>query len=180
MFQKHLARGRKSWTMGLLLAAATLSGACGQDSLQRKYEGTYSLSLQNAAGPQSAEGTLGVGFNVYNDSQAVLTMNDLVCTLTATYVGEIRAPNNEGKQVAYEELRDVRPDQILVCPVPAELGTNQWLDFRLGTGRIEDGRLTLTYSGDVWQGSSSSLADARGTKLGTFSYTFEGNEVEVP
>jgi hypothetical protein len=180
MSQKNDARRWKTWTMGLLLATTALTSACGQDPLARKYEGTFALDLQTAAGPQRSEGTLGVGFNVYNDTQAVLTMNKLVCTLSATYVGDLRAPNEAGKKVSYEELRDVRPDQILVCPVPAELGENQWLEFRLGTGRIEDGNLRLAYSGDVWQGSSPDLADARGTKLGTFRYSFEGSEVAAP
>ncbi|CAM3989136.1 hypothetical protein G4177_12530 [Corallococcus sp. ZKHCc1 1396] len=168
-----------SWMPGLLLAATTLT-ACGQDAVGRRYEGRYAMALQVDSGPHQDEGPLDVALDVYIEGQATLTQNKLRCTLAARYVPDVRAPGADGREVEYEELRDVQPDQTQVCPAPEALGENRWLEFRFGRGRIENRRLSLSYSGDVWQGTSADLADARGTRLGTFAYAFEGGEVAVP
>ncbi|WP_147446674.1 hypothetical protein [Corallococcus sp. CA047B] len=167
------------WMTRLLLVAVALT-ACGPDFMGRRYEGSYAMVFQLPSGPRHMEGPMRVAFNVYEEGQAVLIQNATRCTVSARYVADLREPDANGQLVAYEELRDVRPDQALVCYAPEELGENVWLEFRLGSGRIESGRLKLSYSGDVWQGSSPDFADARGTRLGTFAYAFEGTQVPVP
>ncbi|NOK19427.1 hypothetical protein [Corallococcus carmarthensis] len=171
--------GQKSFIAGLLLAATALTG-CGEDDIKRKYQGTYGLELQLDTGARQSEGALDVGFNVYNDGDAFITMNKLQCSLAATYVGNITEPGAEGGKVEYEDLRDVRPDQIRVCPVPPELGENLWLDFRLGKGRIQSSQLTLDYAGTVVRGAFEEVSDGQGTRVGSFGYTFLGDEVELP
>lgn len=169
----------KSLIAGLLLAATALTG-CGDKDIKRKYQGTYELLLQLDTGEKQSKGDLDVGFSVYNDHDAVITMNKLLCTLSASYNGDVTEPGEEGGAVNYELLSDVRPDQILVCPVPAELGENLWLEFRLGTGRIENQQLTIDYSGTVKQGTFEEMAASQGTRVGSFGYTFFGNEVALP
>lgn len=171
--------GSKSIIAGLLLAATALTG-CGEDDIKRKYQGTYELDLQLDTGAKVAEGDLDVGFSVYNDDEAIISMNKLLCTLSASYMGKVAGPGAEGGEVEFELLRDVRPDQILACPVPAELGENLWLQFRLGTGRVENQQLTIGYSGTVQQGTLEELAAGGGTRVGSFGYTFLGNEVALP
>ncbi|RKG59380.1 hypothetical protein D7X30_09930 [Corallococcus sp. AB011P] len=170
--------GSKSFIAGLLLAATALTG-CGEDDIKRKYQGTYELDLQLDTGAKVSEGGLDVGFNVYNDDDAFITMNALQCSLSATY-RNITEPGAEGGKVEYEDLQDVRPDQIHVCPVPAEFGENLWLDFRLGKGRIENNQLTIDYGGTVVRGTFEEVSNSQGTRVGTFGYTFLGNEVELP
>ncbi|NOK12522.1 hypothetical protein [Corallococcus exercitus] len=168
----------KSILAGLLLAATALTG-CGTDDINRKYQGTYTLELQLDTGAKQSEGDLDVGFNVYNDDDAFITMNKLQCSLAATYAN-ITEPGAEGGKVEYEDLRDVRPDQIHACPVPAEFGENLWLDFRLGKGRVQNSQLTIDYSGTVVRGTYEEVNAGQGTRVGSFGYTFLGDEVEVP
>ncbi|MBN8232306.1 hypothetical protein JYK02_32820 [Corallococcus macrosporus] len=164
---------------GLLLAATALTG-CGQDDINRKYQGTYNLDLQLDTGAKQSEGDLDVGFNVYGNGDALITMNKLQCSLAAIYVGDISEPGTEGGKVQYEDLRDVRPDQIRVCPVPSEFGENLWLDFRLGKGRIQNSQLTIDYSGTVVRGTYEEVNAGQGTRVGSFGYAYLGNEVELP
>ncbi|RKG64255.1 hypothetical protein D7V80_27590 [Corallococcus sp. CA054B] len=171
--------GSKSFIASLLLAATALTG-CGQDDINRKYQGKYALDLQLDTGAKVAEGDLDVGFNVYNDDEAIISMNKLLCTLSATYNGKVEGPGADGGEVEYELLRDVRPDQILACPVPTEFGENLWLQFRLGTGRVENKQLTIDYSGTVQRGTLEELTAGGGTRVGAFGYTFQGNEVALP
>ncbi|MBN9685802.1 MULTISPECIES: hypothetical protein [unclassified Corallococcus] len=171
--------GSKSFITGLLLAATALTG-CGQDDIDRKYQGTYALDLQLDTGAKVAEGDLDVGFNVYNDDDAIISMNKLLCTLSASYKAKVALPGEDGKEVEVELLSDVRPDQILVCPVPAELGENLWLHFRLGLGRVEKQQLIIDYDGTVVRGTLDEVSNGQGIRVGTFDYTFQGNEVAVP
>ncbi|MBZ4333513.1 hypothetical protein [Corallococcus sp. AS-1-12] len=171
--------GSKSLIAGLLLTATALAG-CGQDDINRKYQGTYELELQLDTGAKVSEGDLDVGFNVYNDDEAIISMNKLLCTLSASYRAKVALPGADGKEVEVELLSDVRPDQILVCPVPAELGENLWLHFRLGLGRVEKQQLIIDYDGTVVRGTLDEVSNGQGIRVGTFDYTFQGNEVAVP
>ncbi|WP_404362594.1 hypothetical protein ACIHQR_22050 [Corallococcus coralloides] len=171
--------GSKSFIAGLMLAATALTG-CGQDDINRKYQGTYELELQLDTGAKVSEGDLDVGFNVYNDDEAIISMNKLLCTLSASYRAKVALPGADGKEVEVELLSDVRPDQILVCPVPAELGENLWLHFRLGLGRVEKQQLIIDYDGTVVRGTLDEVSNGQGIRVGTFDYTFQGNEVAVP
>lgn len=168
----------KSILAGLLFAATALTD-CGDEEIRRHYQGNYELSLQLDTGEKQSAGELVVGFNVFNDDDAFITMNDLECSLSATY-RNITEPTAEGGKVKYEDLQDVRPDQIHACPVPAQLGENLWLDFRLGKGRIESGKLAINYEGTVVRGTFEEVANNQGTRVGTFGYTFLGGEVEQP
>ncbi|RKH58106.1 hypothetical protein [Corallococcus aberystwythensis] len=169
---------RNSLLAGLLLAATALTG-CGTGDINRKYQGTYDLQLQLDSGAKQAQGKLDVGFNVYNDSDAVVTMNALKCSLSASY-STLTEPGAEGGKVEVEYLSDVRPDQVHACPVPAEFGENLWLDFRLGLGRVENHQLTIDYNGTVVRGTFDEVANGQATRAGTFGYTFLGDEVELP
>ncbi|RKG85519.1 hypothetical protein D7W82_19355 [Corallococcus sp. CA049B] len=171
--------GSKSFIASLLLAATALTG-CGQDDINRKYQGAYELDLQLDTGAKVAEGDLDVGFNVYNDDEAIISMNKLLCTLSASYREKVTLPGADGGEVEVELLSDVRPDQILACPVPVELGENLWLHFRLGLGRVENQQLTIDYDGTVVRGTLEEVSNGQATRVGTFDYTFLGNEVELP
>ncbi|WP_375758836.1 hypothetical protein [Corallococcus exercitus] len=176
----HALKNRRSKSIlaGTLLAATALTG-CGEDDINRKYQGTYNLELQLDTGAKQSEGELDVGFNVYNDDDAIISMNKLKCSLSATYAN-VTEPGAEGGEVESEYLRDVRPDQLHVCPVPAELGENLWLDFRLGNGRIQNSQLTIDYAGTVVRGTFEEVNGGQGARVGTFSYTFLGDEAELP
>ncbi|MGE6761581.1 hypothetical protein ACQKGO_26430 [Corallococcus interemptor] len=173
---KHLRS--KSILAGLLFAATALTG-CGQDDLKRQYQGQYELELQLDTGAKQSAGDLSVGFNVFNDDDAFITMNKLQCSLSASY-RTMKGPGADGGEVEYEDLQDVRPDQIRACPVPVELGENLWLDFRLGRGRIENSQLTIDYKGTVVRGTFEEVGNGQAARVGTFGYTFLGDEVEVP
>lgn len=169
-------RGMRGTGLGVVLAAALMVG-CGDDPLRREYQGTFRLAAQLSTGPRELEGPLTVDFSVLVDNDANLYLRGQLCVLAANYIGDISEPGGDGGKNEYEELRDLRPDQSLVCPMPPEGADGLNLDFRLGTGRIDNEQLTFTLRGDVWRESSPEAADARAERVGTFTYTFAGDEV---